>query len=433
MGVCEYCGKELADGELCKCEQAQNKREANEIRKVFDMIDKGEFGEEERKAKPKKKTTRAKKRSTFAEEAEAAIAEESSEEKLEEKVVKKTRAKAKTKVEKENEVKTEAEKEEKAEVKTEEAAEKTEKTEEEKPAEKVEEKAEEKVEEKIEEKAEEVKAEEAVELKPEPKPVFDMASLTDAKEEKVQKAPEKKAEPVKKIKEEPNKPVKQGKKKASAKAPEIDFAAIKEDASEAFARFVDLFSKPVTNGASFAAGKNFTSALIFMVAQVLFSSIFVAVLICKINNEMTEQVFPFMDLSGYKFSAGGSFVLAMLFSALLAVVFALLMYAAGRAMNIDVEFKEAVAIAGIKSAFMIPCIILAIFFTMISAMLGAAIYLIFGIVVLCMVFGIVFEKYKTNKNAMLYLYSAVILLFLIILFVVYSNSVKLYIPDAFLK
>ena len=432
MGVCEYCGKELADGELCKCEQAQNKREANEIRKVFDMIDKGEFGEEERKAKPKKKTTRAKKRSTFAEEAETAIAEESSEEKLEEKVVKKTRAKAKTKVEKENEVKTEAEKEEKAEVKTEEAAEKTE---EEKPAEKVEEKAEEKVEEvktEAAEKAEEVKAEEAVELKPEPKPVFDMASLTDAKEEKVQKVQEKKAEPVKKIKEEPQQPVKQV-KKASAKVPEIDLAAIKEDASEAFARFVDLFSKPVTNGASFAAGRNFTSALIFMVAQVLFSSIFVAVLICKINNEMTEQVFPFMDLSGYKFSAGGSFVLAMLFSALLAVVFALLMYAAGRAMNIDVEFKEAVAIAGIKSAFMIPCIILAIFFTMISAMLGAAIYLIFGIVVLCMVFGIVFEKYKTNKNAMLYLYSAVILLFLIILFVVYSNSVKLYIPDAFLK
>lgn len=432
MGVCEYCGKELADGELCKCEQAQNKREANEIRKVFDMIDKGEFGEEERKAKPKKKTTRAKKRSTFAEEAETAIAEESSEEKLEEKVVKKTRAKAKTKVEKENEVKTEAEKEEKAEVKTEEAAEKTE---EEKPAEKVEEKAEEKVEEvktEAAEKAEEVKAEEAVELKPEPKPVFDMASLTDAKEEKVQKIQEKKAEPVKKIKEEPQKPVKQV-KKASAKVPEIDLAAIKEDASEAFARFVDLFSKPVTNGASFAAGRNFTSALIFMVAQVLFSSIFVAVLICKINNEMTEQVFPFMDLSGYKFSAGGSFVLAMLFSALLAVVFALLMYAAGRAMNIDVEFKEAVAIAGIKSAFMIPCIILAIFFTMISAMLGAAIYLIFGIVVLCMVFGIVFEKYKTNKNAMLYLYAAVILLFLIILFVVYSNSVKLYIPDAFLK
>ena len=432
MGVCEYCGKELADGELCKCEQAQNKREANEIRKVFDMIDKGEFGEEERKAKPKKKTTRAKKRSTFAEEAEAVIAEESSEEKLEEKVVKKTRAKAKTKVEKENEVKTEAENEEKAEVKTEEAAEKTE---EEKPAEKVEEKAEEKVEEvktEAAEKAEEVKAEEAVELKPEPKPVFDMASLTDAKEEKVQKVQEKKAEPVKKIKEEPQKPVKQV-KKASAKVPEIDLAAIKEDASEAFARFVDLFSKPVTNGASFAAGRNFTSALIFMVAQVLFSSIFVAVLICKINNEMTEQVFPFMDLSGYKFSAGGSFVLAMLFSALLAVVFALLMYAAGRAMNIDVEFKEAVAIAGIKSAFMIPCIILAIFFTMISAMLGAAIYLIFGIVVLCMVFGIVFEKYKTNKNAMLYLYSAVILLFLIILFVVYSNSVKLYIPDAFLK
>ncbi len=432
MGVCEYCGKELADGELCKCEQAQNKREANEIRKVFDMIDKGEFGEEERKAKPKKKTTRAKKRSTFAEEAEAVIAEESSEEKLEEKVVKKTRAKAKTKVEKENEVKTEAEKEEKAEVKTEEAAEKTE---EEKPAEKVEEKAEEKVEEvktEAAEKAEEVKAEEAVELKPEPKPVFDMASLTGAKEEKVQKVQEKKAEPVKKIKEEPQKPVKQV-EKASAKVPEIDLAAIKEDASEAFARFVDLFSKPVTNGASFAAGRNFTSALIFMVAQVLFSSIFVAVLICKINNEMTEQVFPFMDLSGYKFSAGGSFVLAMLFSALLAVVFALLMYAAGRAMNIDVEFKEAVAIAGIKSAFMIPCIILAIFFTMISAMLGAAIYLIFGIVVLCMVFGIVFEKYKTNKNAMLYLYSAVILLFLIILFVVYSNSVKLYIPDAFLK
>ena len=423
MGVCEYCGKELADGELCKCEQAQNKREANEIRKVFDMIDKGEFGEEERKAKPKKKTTRAKKRSTFAEEAEAVIAEESSEEKLEEKVVKKTRAKAKTKVEKENEVKTEAEKEEKAEVKTEEAAEKTE---EEKPAEKVEEKAEEKVEEvktEAAEKAEEVKAEEAVELKPEPKPVFDMASLTDAKEEKVQKIQEKKAEPVKIIKEEPQQLVKQV-KKASAKVPEIDLAAIKEDASEAFARFVDLFSKPVTNGASFAAGRNFTSALIFMVAQVLFSSIFVAVLICKINNEMTEQVFPFMDLSGYKFSAGGSFVLAMLFSALLAVVFALLMYAAGRAMNIDVEFKEAVAIAGIKSAFMIPCIILAIFLTMITAMLGAAIYLIFGIVVLCMVFGIVFEKYKRNKNAMLYLYSAGILMFLIILFVIYSNSDK---------
>ena len=43
------------------------------------------------------------------------------------------------------------------------------------------------------------------------------------------------------------------------------------------------------------------------------------------------------------------------------------------------------------------------------------------------------EKYKRNKNAMLYLYSAVILMFLIILFVIYSNSVKLYIPDAFLK
>ena len=381
MGVCEYCGKELADGELCTCAQAQNKREANnEIRKVFDMMDKGEFGEEERKAKPKRRSTRAKKSETFAEEIKAN--EEASEEKLEEKAVKKTRAKAK------------------AEPKAEMKAETTEETSE------------------VKEETAEAKAEEAIETKTEglvnTKPVFSV--VPDAE-----------------VKEEPAKKEVKSKKERSAKKPEVDFVAIKEDASEAFARFVDLFSKPVTNGATFAAGKNFTSALIFMVAQIIFSSIFVAVVICKINNEMQEQVFPFMDLSGYTFSAGGSFILAMLFSALLAVVFALLMFAAGRAMNIDIEFKEAVAIAGIKSAFMIPCIILAIFFTMIKAMLGIGIYLIFGIVVLCMVFGIVFEKYKRNKNAMLYLYSAVILMFLIILFVIYSNSVKLYIPDAFLK
>ena len=385
MGVCEYCGKELADGELCTCAQAQNKREANnEIRKVFDLMDKGEFGEEERKVKPRRKSTRAKKTETFAEEMESN--ETASEEKVEKKAVKKTKVKAAVKEEKE-ETKEEVE---------------------------VKEKTEEKVEEIVE--AVEEKAEEKAPVKP----VFSMVSDLGVKEEKKQE--EAKVET-------PEKP----EAKRKAKTPEIDFVAIKEDASEAFARFVDLFSKPVTNGASFAAGKNFTSALIFMVAQILFSSIFVAVVICKINNEMQEQVFPFMDLSGYTFSAGGSFILAMLFSALLAVVFALLMYAAGRAMNIDIEFKEAVAIAGIKSAFMIPCIILAIFFTMIKAMLGIGIYLIFGIVVLCMVFGIVFEKYKRNKNAMLYLYSAVILMFLIILFVIYSNSVKLYIPDAFLK
>lgn len=388
MGVCEYCGKELADGELCTCAQAQNKREANnEIRKVFDLMDKGEFGEEERKVKPRRKSTRAKKTETFAEEMESN--ETASEEKVEKKAVKKTKVKAAVKEEKE-ETKEEVEVKEKTEEKVEEIAETVEA---------------------VEEKAEE---------KATVKPVFSMVSDLGVKEEKKQ-------EEVKDS--NPEKP----EKKRKAKAPEIDFVAIKEDASEAFARFVDLFSKPVTNGASFAAGKNFTSALIFMVAQILFSSIFVAVVICKINNEMQEQVFPFMDLSGYTFSAGGSFILAMLFSALLAVVFALLMYAAGRAMNIDIEFKEAVAIAGIKSAFMIPCIILAIFFTMIKAMLGIGIYLIFGIVVLCMVFGIVFEKYKRNKNAMLYLYSAVILMFLIILFVIYSNSVKLYIPDAFLK
>ena len=384
MGVCEYCGKELADGELCTCAQAQNKREANnEIRKVFDMMDKGEFGEEERKAKPKRRSTRAKKSETFAEEIKAN--EEASEEKLEEKAVKKTRAKAKTAIK--------AETEETAEVK--------------------------------EEKAEEItenKTEAVADKAADTKPVFEVVSNTEVKEDK------------KEIKKDTDQDKAAGKKKSSAKSSEkIDLIAIKEDASEAFARFVDLFSKPVTNGATFAAGKNFTSAVIFMVAQILFSSIFMAVLICKVNNEMQEQVFPFMDLSGYTFSAGGSFILAMLFSALLAVVFALLMFAAGRAMNIDIEFKEAVAIAGIKSAFMIPCIIIAIFFTMIKAMLGIGIYLIFGIVVLCMVFGIVFEKYKRNKNAMLYLYSAVILMFLIILFVIYSNSVKLYIPDAFLK
>ena len=388
MGVCEYCGKELADGELCTCAQAQNKREANnEIRKVLDLMDKGEFGEEERKVKPRRKSTRAKKTETFAEEMESN--ETASEEKVEKKAVKKTKVKAAVKKEKE-ETKEEVEVKEKTEEKVEEIAETVEV---------------------VEEKAEE---------KAPVKPVFSMVSDLGVKEEKKQE--EAKVE----TSEKPE-------AKRKAKAPEIDFVAIKEDASEAFARFVDLFSKPVTNGASFAAGKNFTSALIFMVAQILFSSIFVAVVICKINNEMQEQVFPFMDLSGYTFSAGGSFILAMLFSALLAVVFALLMYAAGRAMNIDIEFKEAVAIAGIKSAFMIPCIILAIFFTMIKAMLGIGIYLIFGIVVLCMVFGIVFEKYKRNKNAMLYLYSAVILMFLIILFVIYSNSVKLYIPDAFLK
>ena len=388
MGVCEYCGKELADGELCTCAQAQNKREANnEIRKVFDLMDKGEFGEEERKVKPRRKSTRAKKTETFAEEMESN--ENASEEKVEKKAVKKTKVKAAVKEEKE---------------KTKEEVGVKEKTEE-----------------KVEEIAETVEAvEEKAEEKAPVKPVFSMVSDLGVKEEKKQE--EAKAETLEKPEA-----------KRKAKAPEIDFVAIKEDASEAFARFVDLFSKPVTNGASFAAGKNFTSALIFMVAQILFSSIFVAVVICKINNEMQEQVFPFMDLSGYTFSAGGSFILAMLFSALLAVVFALLMYAAGRAMNIDIEFKEAVAIAGIKSAFMIPCIILAIFFTMIKAMLGIGIYLIFGIVVLCMVFGIVFEKYKRNKNAMLYIYSAVILMFLIILFVIYSNSVKLYIPDAFLK
>ena len=346
MGVCEYCGKELADGELCTCAQAQNKREANnEIRKVFDLMDKGEFGEEERKVKPRRKSTRAKKTETFAEEMESN--ETASEEKVEKKAVKKTKVKAAVKEEKE-ETKEEVEVKEKTEEKVEEIAETVEA---------------------VEEKAEE---------KAPVKPVFSMVSDLGVKEEKKQE--EAKVET-------PEKP----EAKRKAKAPEIDFVAIKEDASEAFARFVDLFSKPVTNGASFAAGKNFTSALIFMVAQILFSSIFVAVVICKINNEMQEQVFPFMDLSGYTFSAGGSFILAMLFSALLAVVFALLMYAAGRAMNIDIEFKEAVAIAGIKSAFMIPCIILAIFFTMIKAMLGIGIYLIFGIVVLCMVFGFVFE------------------------------------------
>ena len=84
MGVCEYCGKELADGELCTCAQAQNKREANnEIRKVFDLMDKGEFGEEERKVKPRRKSTRAKKTETFAEEMESN--ENASEEKVEKK------------------------------------------------------------------------------------------------------------------------------------------------------------------------------------------------------------------------------------------------------------------------------------------------------------------------------------------------------------
>ena len=57
------------------------------------MMDRGEFGEEERKAKPKRKSTRAKKSETFAEEMQAF--DESSEEKLETKAVKKTRAKVK--------------------------------------------------------------------------------------------------------------------------------------------------------------------------------------------------------------------------------------------------------------------------------------------------------------------------------------------------
>lgn len=188
-----------------------------------------------------------------------------------------------------------------------------------------------------------------------------------------------------------------------------------------------IWKAPVTEGKKFVENVNMVTSVIFMVLQAIAAGIFSTLVIGKINSLMGLGG---SYLEGYKFSGVKAFFLTLLFSLLYSALLSALYLAAGKILKSKAGFAQAMAVAAVRSAAVLPLIVLSwiLFFLNIGA--GTAVF--FGASVLGMLYSLAAVKGVDGMNDDKALYTVFIITVVFVLIVVFimSKSAVLYVPKA---
>lgn len=211
------------------------------------------------------------------------------------------------------------------------------------------------------------------------------------------------------------------------------------DIGEQFTTIIDLIKRPVTAGKEFIMEADIATAMILIVLQGIFNSIFVMLAGNKLSGFIKSILLMSGELSSKEQSAFDNviklpyfrmLIVTVLFTLGAACLFALLMFAGCRAVKIMVSFGQMLSAAAIRSAVMLPAILLCMVVFEMSSGWGILLFVLINI------WGFTaaglalhwFNGYE-KQDAFVLVISIVVLLYILIVTFAISKVWTFYLPD----
>ncbi len=216
--------------------------------------------------------------------------------------------------------------------------------------------------------------------------------------------------------------------------------ATKELANQVKGNFLQLLKKPVTVGKKIVEEADIKIAVIFLVLQAIASSLFGLAVGSKVNDLISTVGgltggFDFgisaAVVGMLKVSYGKIFVVTLLLSLVFSGVYALLLWLAHMAIRCKTSFQKMVSVAAIRSAVMVPLILVSLLLFELNVGMGFCLLIvgnIWGFITTTVVMTEFIPEEK--KDIFPLAVSIAILLFIAIVTLVMGKEWTLYLPEA---
>ena len=195
--------------------------------------------------------------------------------------------------------------------------------------------------------------------------------------------------------------------------------------SNAFKSFLEIMKKPITGGTQFIANAVTAQSIVLIIVQALISSLLGTVLISNINKLMTLA-----NDEDYLFSGVKGFFVTLIFSVLFSVLFAGLFWLGYKIVKADISFEKALAIAGLRSAELMPIMLIGLIISLFNVAGGIVIYELAGIMAFAAVTAVLMCEQFVEADKKAYVIIAVLLVFVIVSMLIMSKAVMLYVPSS---
>ncbi|MCM1086617.1 MAG: hypothetical protein NC419_00555 [Muribaculaceae bacterium] len=214
--------------------------------------------------------------------------------------------------------------------------------------------------------------------------------------------------------------------------------ATKELANQVKVNFLQVLRKPVTVGRKMIEESDVKIAFIFLILQAVASSLFGIAVGSKVNNLISAVG----GLAGYagmgsavagvlKISYGKIFAVTFILSIIFSCFLALLLVAGHKIIHCEASYKSMLSVASIRSAVMIPVILISLLLFELNVGVGFGLFIIgniFGFVTMTMTMAEFIPEEK--KDIFSFIISIVLLIFVVIVILVMGKGWTLYLPDA---
>lgn len=207
----------------------------------------------------------------------------------------------------------------------------------------------------------------------------------------------------------------------------------KEMVQGVFNQYLSILKAPATGSAEFINGKNTIAAAIIIAVQALLSGIIACFYIGAINRTFKAASGGFVNLEKYKFSGFKGLLLSIIFSLLFAAIFAGMMFCIAKILKLSMDIKEALEVTAVRASYLIPITVLAILLSIVNIPTSILVYVTGSVFAMGFVLAAMMKKYPEKSDFLVYLVTAVIFVFVIIMALIMSKAGNLYVPGSIKK
>lgn len=201
--------------------------------------------------------------------------------------------------------------------------------------------------------------------------------------------------------------------------------------SQIWVKFLMICKKPVTAGREFIKTATMMEIMIFILIQGICSGLFAAVEINRINYFMKSKMGEYEDLiTKYLFSGIKGFFVTLMFSVLISVIFAAVIFCVLKIKKESVDFREVLGIVSVRSAVEAPVIFVAAILLFVYIPVAGMLFYISSLIGIFIVAFLLSQYEKVGEDYTVYIMIAVVIVMLFVYYIVTVKGIRLYLPSA---
>lgn len=205
-------------------------------------------------------------------------------------------------------------------------------------------------------------------------------------------------------------------------------------ANNAWKNLLGIFKAPAQAGRQYVEKADMVVSLVLIALQAVIAGIFGLICIMKMNtlfSSISSSLSYLLSSSSmskaFKLSGAKAFFITLIFSLIFSALFALIFFVAGKIVKSNIDFNKALAITSIRSAAVIPFMLVGCIIALLNVPYGMGIFYLGNILAICFIYAAMTGLCEENKLS--YVIAVAILVFIIITVFVMGKAVMLYLPS----